>query len=1151
MRCLSDALGRTPEYAALRGAVKEGRLPAALTGLSHIHKVLLIDALCRDLGRRALVVVSDDAEAAALARDLNELGRASLVLPARDLVLRPVAGLSREYERARVGALARWQKGQGDVLLCSVEAARLRTLPPGRLAALCLTVRPGDTLPPLTLAATLLEAGYAQADTVEGPGQFARRGDIFDLYPPDGDGPVRLEYWGDEIDTVHRFDVLSQRRGDPLDALTLTPAAEVLPGDGTALADKVAALRKRLKKDDPARASLTEQEDRLRAGRGPEAPDRFLPLLYEEATALDYAGDCLTFVSETARVEERGRALDARLRQEIEAGLEEGLLCKGLVDFYLDGAAFEAALAQRGALLMDTFARGQRSFEPRAQIAFSLRQLNAWNGSLSLLLEDAGLWLEQKYAVLVMAGTERAAQTLVDDLCKEGFTASLARGDPGKLTPGTFTVTAGCLSAGCELPAAKLVLVTHGQVAAKRRPYKKSKHAFTSLDEIREGDYVVHAAHGIGVFEGVKSMTVENVTKDYLRIRYAKGDVLYVPVTQLDLLSRYVGGAGEEGQVKLHRLGGAEWQKTRARVKAAVRDIAKELIALYAKRMATPGFAFSPDGDLQSDFERRFEYEETEDQLRCAAEIKRDMERAAPMDRLLCGDVGFGKTEVALRAAFKCIADGKQCAILVPTTILAWQHYQTALRRMEGLPVTVEVLSRFRTPRQQEKILRRLRSGEIDLIVGTHKLLGGKVEFRDLGLLIVDEEQRFGVAQKEKLRALAPNVDTLTLSATPIPRTLNMAMSGLRDMSTLEEAPADRSPVQTYVVEYDGGLILDALRRELRRGGQVYYLHNNTETIDRCAARLAAQLPEARVAVAHGKMDEDALGDVWQRLLEGEIDVLVCTTIIETGVDVPNVNTLVIENADRFGLAQLHQLRGRVGRSARRAYAYLVFPPGKALSEIAVKRLDAIRAFTEFGSGFRIAMRDLEIRGAGNLLGGEQHGHMESVGYDMYVRLLSDAVAEEKGETPPPDVPCTVDLPIPAHIPEAYIASLPARLGVYRRIADIRGVEDARDVTDELIDRFGEPPATVTGLISVALMRNRCAALGISAVEQEGPWLRLCPAAVEPAKVAALSAVFKKLFRVKAGAKPAYELHAAPGLTPLELLGTALDALEGAAGAEK
>ena len=1143
MRCLSQALGQLPEYADLLRSVNAGRTPAVATGLSHIHKALLIQTLCHDTGRRALVVVSDDSEAAALAADLTALGCRPAVLPTRDLSLREVAGFSRDYEHARIGTLSRLRTGQADVCLCSAEAARLRTMPPDILAQRSLTLREGDALPPQELAERLMLAGYVRCDAVEGPGQYARRGDIFDLYPPDSDSPVRIEYWGDDIDSLHRFDPLSQRRTDRLETLSLTPAAEVLPGDPTAFAEAVHGLRMRLAPDSPATVSLAQAEDRLRSGQDIGCADRFLPLLYREATVLDYTDGWLTFVSESARVGEHSRSLDARQREEMAALLESGVLCKGLDAYYLDDASFLARLQQAGALLLDTFARGHYAFPVPTQIHFTLRQLSVWNGSYALLKEDAAPLIERGFAVLVLAGTERAALTLTEDLQKDGFRADAASGEV-VLRPGGFTVAPGTLSAGFELPGAKVALITHGRIATRRKSHvRKSKDAFTSLEQLHPGDYVVHAAHGIGVFEGVRSMTVEGVTKDYLRIHYAKEDVLYVPVTQLDLLSKYI-GAGEPENVRLHRLGGSEWQKTRSRVKAAVRDMAKELIALYAQRMAQPGFAFSADSDFQADFERRFEYEETEDQLRCIGEIKQDMERPSPMDRLLCGDVGFGKTEVALRAAFKCICDGKQCAILVPTTILAWQHYQTALRRMEGMPVTVEVLSRFRTPRQQTQILRKLKNGEIDLIVGTHKLLGGNVVFRDLGLLIVDEEQRFGVAQKEKLRTGYPNVDTLTLSATPIPRTLNMAMSGLRDMSTLDEAPADRSPVQTYVVEYDNGRVLDAIRRELRRGGQVYYLHNKVESIDRCAARLAAQLPDARVAVAHGKMDEETLSEVWQRLLGGEIDLLVCTTIIETGVDVPNVNTLIIEDADRMGLAQLHQLRGRVGRSTRRAYAYLTFTPGKVLSEIAQKRLEAIREFTEFGSGFRIAMRDLEIRGAGNLLGGEQHGHMDAVGYDMYIKLLTDAIAEEKGEAPVHDIPCTVDLPIGAHIPEAYIGSLPARLGIYRRIADIRSVEDARDVTDELIDRFGEPPASVQGLISVALLRNRCAALGFSAVEQKGVWLRLFPARVDPAQVAALSASLGKLFRVNAGAKPFYEIRSVGSLTPTEILSGALDVIE-------
>ena len=633
------------------------------------------------------------------------------------------------------------------------------------------------------------------------------------------------------------------------------------------------------------------------------------------------------------------------------------------------------------------------------------------------------------------------------------------------------------------------------------------------------------------------------MVKDYLKLQYDKGDTLYVPVTQLDLVSKYI-GTKDEVKVKLHRLGGQEWQKTKARVRSAVKDIAKELIALYAKRMATPGFAFEPDGEWQYDFERRFEYEETEDQLRCIDEIKGDMERSVPMDRLLCGDVGFGKTEVALRAAFKCVSQSKQCVLLVPTTILAFQHYNTIVRRFEGFPVQVEMLSRFRTPKQQEDILRRTARGEVDILVGTHRMLSKDVKFHDLGLFIVDEEQRFGVAQKERVKELAPNVDVLTLSATPIPRTLNMAMSGIRDMSVIEEAPQDRRPVQTYVLEHDNGILIDAIRRELRRGGQVYYLHNRVETIERCAAGIQMRLPEARVGFAHGKMTEEQLSDIWRQVLEHELDILVCTTIIETGVDIPNVNTLIIENADRYGLSQLHQLRGRVGRSSRRAFAYLTFVRGKVLTDVASKRLEAIREFTEFGAGFKIAMRDMEIRGAGNLLGAQQHGHMEAVGYEMYLRLLSEAVGEEKGEsTGEREAECLIDLQVSAHIPDSYISSNAQRLDIYRRIADIRTHEDSLDVYDELIDRFGEPPEAVQGLIDVALLRNMAAAAGIYEVKQQQDTLLLYQRKLDLELGSRMSAALKGRVMISAGSKPYFAVKMKKNLTPLDTLREALEAV--------
>ena len=572
-----------------------------------------------------------------------------------------------------------------------------------------------------------------------------------------------------------------------------------------------------------------------------------------------------------------------------------------------------------------------------------------------------------------------------------------------------------------------------------------------------------------------------------------------------------------------------EWQKTRKRVKAAVKDMAKQLTALYAKRMAVKGYAFSPDTDLQNDFERRFEYEETDDQLRCINEIKHDMERETPMDRLLCGDVGFGKTEVALRAAFKCISEGKQCALLVPTTILAMQHYNTIIRRFGEMPVSVGLLNRFVSPKEQARVIADLKCGRLDMVVGTHRLISKDVSFKNIGLVIIDEEQRFGVAQKEKLKEQYPFVDILTLSATPIPRTLNMALSGLRDMSSIDEAPGDRHPVQTYVLEYNLGVITDAINKEIRRGGQVYYLHNRVESIERCAGVLKAKLPDINIGIAHGQMSEDELTDVWRRLVEHEIDLLVCTTIIETGVDVPNANTLIIEEADKMGLAQLHQLRGRVGRSPRRAYAYFCFRRNVQLSDVASKRLEAIREFTEFGSGFKIAMRDLEIRGAGSILGGEQHGNMEAVGYDMYLKLLSQAVNEENGQPETEDMPCTVDLNISAHIPESYIESLPARLGIYKRIAAIRTDEDVSDVIDELCDRFGEPPQAVMGLIDVAILRSKAAAADICEITGTSNTAILHINSIKPEAVAKLSEHFGSRFSLNAASTPVYTVRMRAG----------------------
>ena len=1149
MGIIEKGLAGLPAYPSLLSDIKAGRTPGMLTGLGHIHKAMLIHALRAALDRRVFVLVSDEAEGNRLCEDMKALGDEALFLPARELSLRRVESTSRDYEQMRLGILARMAAGEGEIVVACVDAAASYTLPPDVLQGRTLRLKTGLALPVPDLAMALSAAGYERCDQIEGPGQFSVRGGIVDVYAAQCSSPIRIELWGDTVDTLSYFDLLTQRRTDAIAAADIPPAAEILYDDAEALAGRIETLVAPLRGKTAAiqRETLLADADRLRGGGCPASLDKYIPLIYPRpATALDYAGDSLLLVSEGVKVRERLRTAQWQLQEDIKTLLEEGQLCRGLSDYMLDWSGLATLLEQRDTVFLEAFARSSPDIKIHSLYNITARQLPVWSGGLELLCDDLRDMLHRNMACVVLAGAEeKNAETLAEDLQKQGLPALYAP-SPEKPVKGRILVMRGGLSAGADFPEAGFAVVTHGRIASyrrkNRRPGRNKGAEIHSLAELAPGDYIVHAAHGIGLYQGIQQLEVQGVVKDYLKLQYDKGDTLYVPVTQLDLVSKYI-GTKDEVKVKLHRLGGQEWQKAKSRVRAAVKDIAKELIQLYSKRMATPGYAFGPDTEWQYDFERHFEYEETEDQLRCIDEIKGDMERPIPMDRLLCGDVGFGKTEVALRAAFKCVSESKQCVLLVPTTILAFQHYNTIARRFEGFPVQVEMLSRFRTPKEQEDILRRTARGEIDILVGTHRMLSKDVKFHDLGLFIVDEEQRFGVAQKERIKELAPNIDVLTLSATPIPRTLNMAMSGIRDMSVIEEAPQDRRPVQTYVLEHDNGIVTDAIRRELRRGGQVYYLHNRVESIERIAARLGQRIPEARVGIAHGKMSEDELSDIWRKLLDQEIDVLVCTTIIETGVDVPNCNTLIIENADCMGLSQLHQLRGRVGRSSRRAFAFLTFVRGKVLSDVASKRLEAIREFTEFGAGFKIAMRDMEIRGAGNLLGAQQHGHMEAVGYEMYLKLLADAVNEEKGiPASRQEEECLVDLPVTAHIPEAYISSNAQRLDVYRRIADIRTEEDSLDVYDELIDRFGEPPEAVQGLIDVALLRNMAARLGIYEIKQQADTLLLYQRKLDLQAGSRMSAALKGRVMINAGPKPYFAVKVKKGLTSLDTLREALQA---------
>lgn len=1139
MSCFSKEFNKSNEFVSLSRSVDTLNAPVGAIGLPDIAKCFAIHSLCEQ-GEKAFVITPDEATAVKVQESLSQLQPGVLLYPSREFTFVEVAGVSREFEHIRLGVLSRILNGDYSAVVMSANAACQYTMPPSELKKRSFSVSAGDELDIKKLEEKLVLAGYVRYEQVDGTSQFAVRGGIIDIFPPYLDEPVRIEMWGDNVDTISSFDIYTQRRSKNLQTVRITPANEALFENRDALIKKIENIAKGLKgKAVKAREKLYEDCDKLKNGVTLNCLDKYLPLCYDSEGIFDYFEGRL-FVVESARVKEKCLKQERLNTEDLKWFVEDGTLCKGLDKFSLDFTELTDVYERHNAVYMDSLPRGSFDTPVRHLADFTVQSFNPWNGTLSQLKDELFGLVKGGYTVCMMAGTSRAGRALAEDIRDMGYDAVFFEQYPSAFQQKAINVVTGTLPAGFQFSQIKFALMTHSKSSQSAKKHKKApaKNAFHSLDELHVGDYIVHNVHGIGVFEGINALEINKVKKDYIKISYAKGDTLYVPVTQLDLVSKYI-GPGEDAHVKINRLGSTEWKKTKARVRSSVKDMAKELIALYAKRMSTKGFAFSPDSDLQRDFELRFEYEETEDQLRCSEEIKGDMERSAPMDRLLCGDVGFGKTEVALRAVFKCVTDGKQCAILVPTTVLAMQHFQTALKRFEPFAVNVEMISRFVKPSKQKEILKRLAEGNVDVLIGTHKLLGKNISFKDLGLLIVDEEQRFGVAQKEKIKEKFPRVDVLTLSATPIPRTLNMAMSGIRDMSLLEEAPGDRQPVQTYVIEYDKDIIIEAVEREINRGGQCYYLHNNIDTIEHKAMQIKKSLPDARVGIAHGRMTEEQLSAVWNQLLNGEIDVLVCTTIIETGVDVPNCNTLIIENADRMGLAQLHQIRGRVGRSSRRAYAYFTFTRGRELSDIATRRLEAIREYTEFGSGFKIAMRDLEIRGAGSLLGNRQHGHMEAVGYDMYLKLLEEAVAMEKGELKEDEVEekeCLIDVAIDAHIPETYIVSTAQRLEMYKRIANIKNDEDANDVYNELEDRFGSPPSSVWGLIEIALLRNTAVSLNITDVIQRNGSLLFYSPDVELKTVAILNAFMKGRVTLSAGKKPYIAVKLTPEESNLETL---------------
>ncbi len=1088
-------------------------LPIVINGLSDgATRAYLSEAILELVGNGAeppFIIVPSDAEREKLVAYLNSLGISALQYKPREFVFHNISA-SHDTERERLSVLSKIIFGSPDVIIATASSALSYTIPRELLHSLALTVRVGDEISISALVERLSSLGFARVDSVESAGQYSTRGGIVDVWHSIDAQPVRVEFFGDEVDRIVCFDPISQRSNGQLSSLEVLPATEVLVSDKARgkILKTVNSLIEKCESEE-IKKRLISEKTALENNLSLDFRDKYMGLVYDKCeNLLSYLGTKrrAVFVLDTNGVKEEAKRAVSLLSDTQKSMIDMGTITEPCAKYTADERAFSDFLSENVTVHLNVFSTGLGTLKTSGLFGFRCRRTVSYGDNPSMLVEDLNNYRHSSYRVLILAENKQGADALVSSLASEDIAVAPIYNkddfDFDTLKPSQVAVDVGACE-GYELITPKIAVLSMAKdegrlVMANRRRQRILKRVggagerLMSYADLTPGDYVVHSSYGIGMFEGMQTVNIDGVTKDYITIRYAGTDKLFVPCDRLEFIGKYIGQKDKDGKVKLSKMGGSDWVRAKTRAKNATRDIAKELIKLYAERQRLQGFAFPPDSELEEEFASSFDYVETPSQITAIEEIKRDMMRPVPMNRLLCGDVGFGKTEVALRSAFKAIMGGKQVAILVPTTILALQHYETTLARMRNYPVTVEMLSRFRTPKEQEKILRRTKRGEIDILIGTHKLLSKNVEFRDLGLLIIDEEQRFGVAQKEKLKAMQKNVDVLTLSATPIPRTLNMAMNGISDMSILDEAPGDRRPVQTYVLEHDEAVILDAIKKELMRGGQVLYLYNKVEDIDLVAGRIIRALPEARVTFAHGQMDKDELEDIWQLLVRGEIDVLVCTTIIETGVDLPNANTLIIENADRMGLSQLHQIRGRVGRSSRQAYAYFTYRVGKALSEVATKRLSAIREYAEFGAGFKVALRDLEIRGAGNLLGAEQHGYIDSVGYDLYVKLLNEAVQLESGKEIEAPFESVVDVKVDANIPSRYISVSSHRMEMYKKISLIREPSDLEDVLDEFIDRFGEPPRELMRLLRISLIRALSSEAQIRKVEYRDGLLSFC-----------------------------------------------------------
>ncbi|WP_236777842.1 transcription-repair coupling factor [Anoxybacter fermentans] len=1142
MSGLTKILHQNEKYQIVKDALLSGQR-VSLFGLANSQRRFFLANLYQHLDRHLLVITHDLQEATAIYEDLTRLLSEEQVLLFPELEVLPherlVNDLSLRVQRLKVLEEILFNPND-KVVVTTVQALMRRGISLRYFKECSIEIRWGLELNLDEMAERLVRMGYERVGMVEGRGQFSIRGGIIDIFPMTRVNPIRIDLFGDEVDTLKEFDLITQRSIKNLDQVVITPADEII-FDKKTCQEAVQRIRKDAEKlleslknvgkkeeYNSLRHKISEDTERLSQGIRFEGIEQYLPYFnIKLGNILEIFSQHLVVIDSPERTQSRAEHYIKEIHETEKTLMEQGIILPLYNELFSDFSQILWQLEDTPLLMMDYRSYTLDWMKPELVSNFFAKDVEPFHGKVDLLTQALKEWRKKKYRILLTLSTDSKCKRLVEHLKEEDLSPIYVSEVKEELKVGNVVVTTGDLSKGFVFEELKLVVYTEMEILGRQKKKKRKIKEFnegvrvTSFEELEIGDYVVHENHGIGKYLGVKTLEIQGNHQDYLVIKYAGEDKLYVPTNQVDLIQKYIGV--ENQPPKLYKLGGNEWNRVKKKVKESVRDIAMNLLKLYAEREMIKGYAFSKDTPWQKEFEDAFPYEETPDQLKAIEEVKQDMEEPKPMDRLLCGDVGYGKTEVAIRAAFKAVQDSKQVAVLVPTTVLAQQHYSTFTERFKDFPVNIEVISRFRTQAEQKKILDALARGEVDIIIGTHRLLSKDVVFHDLGLVIVDEEQRFGVTHKERLKELKKNVDVLTLTATPIPRTLHMALVGVRDMSVIETPPEDRYPIRTYVREYNEELIRDAITRELSRGGQVYFVHNRVEDIDEIAGKIMRLVPDARVAVAHGQMNEHRLEKLMVNFLQGNYDVLVCTTIIETGLDIPNVNTIIINDADKMGLSQLYQLRGRVGRSNRIAYAYLLYRRGKVLSEVAEKRLRAIKEFTNLGSGFKIAMRDLEIRGAGNILGPEQHGHIASIGFSLYCKLLEESIRELQGKIKEEEVLPAIELNLDAYIPEDYIPDSRQKIEIYKKIAIIKSQDDIDELVDELIDRFGDIPQPVKNLIQIAWLKCIAGKLNIEEIKSKNGEINIQfrnADNLDGNRIIELTKIYRRKLKIRNGVKP-------------------------------